>query len=74
MADKPEVLYGNYDGTASRFAPSEAWVLNEARNEWVEINSTEHAQEVRELSKADFAKRFGDVPPLPPEAFKAPRT
>lgn len=74
MADKPEILYGNYDGTASRFAPNEAWVLNETSKQWVEINSTEHAQEVRELSKADWEKRFPDTPPLPPEAFKAPRT
>jgi hypothetical protein len=70
MAEEPR--YGNYDGSPSRFAPGEAWVLD-ANNEWNAINSTEHGQEVRELSKAEFDKRFPNTPPLPPEAFKEPR-
>ena len=68
-----EPFYGSFDGLASRFAPNEAWVLNEDRTHWTEINSTEHAQEVRELSKAKFEERFPNAPPLPPKAFATPR-
>jgi hypothetical protein len=71
MADEPR--YGDFGGKASRFAPNEAWVLDEGLGQWREINSVSHANEVHELSKAEFEADFPDAPPLPPEAFKEPR-
>ena len=65
----PEPKYGDFDTIASRFDAREAWVLHP--DGWVEINHASHDNAVRELSKADFEKLFPDVPPLPPQAFKA---
>jgi hypothetical protein len=71
VADKPEIRYGDYYDAASRFTTNEAWVLNKKENKWNRINTAEHGQEVRELSKANWDKEFPNAPPLPPEAFKA---
>jgi hypothetical protein len=70
MAEKPDIRYGDYfGGSASRFTYGEAWVLK-ADGTWHRINSSDHGEEVRELSKAEWEKRFPNAPPLPPEAFK----
>jgi hypothetical protein len=73
MAEKPDVRYGSYgDGYASRFVPGEAWVLA-ADGAWHEVNSAHHGEDFREMSKAEWEKKFPDAPPLPPEAFKTKR-
>ena len=63
-------LYGNFDGQASRFDGwREAWVSSEDRTSWKEISSASHDHAVREISKAEFDRKFPDIPPLPPQAF-----
>ena len=69
-----EPLYGNFGGNGSRYKefpdrPPEAWVLNEARTAWHEINAAEHSQEVHEMTKKEFEARFPGAPPLPKNAF-----
>ena len=61
--------YGSFDGLASRYTEREAWVLNEGRTYWTEINSASHAHAVRQISKLLFDQFFPKVPPLPPQAF-----
>jgi hypothetical protein len=62
--------YGSFDGLASRYTEREAWVLNEGRTYWTEINRISHAHAVRRISQTMFDQFFGRVPPLPPQAFR----
>jgi hypothetical protein len=66
-----EPRYGTLDGLASRYSEREAWVLDETRTEWNEINKGSHADGVREMTKEAFDRSFPSIPPLPPQAFKA---
>jgi hypothetical protein len=69
-----KIRYGNFGGNGSRFKaypdrPPEAWVLDEARTKWLQIPSGDHGEEVREMTKQEFEKKFPNAPPLPPIAF-----
>jgi hypothetical protein len=63
--------YGTLDGLASRYNEREAWVLDETRTEWNEINKGSHAHGVREMTKEAFDRSFPKIPALPADAFKA---
>jgi hypothetical protein len=68
MSSVAEPLYGDFDGIASRYTESEAWVLHD---DWVRLNSASVNNAVRELTKEQFDQFFPDVPPLPSTAFRS---
>jgi len=48
----------------------EAWLFNETKNEWQEMNTADAMYKAKLLSKETFEKMYPDLPPLPAEAFK----
>ena len=70
---RSQIKYADHEGHAARFTDSEAWVLVGFNwPKWTPINPAEILSYSKELSEADFKKRFPKVPRLPRKAF-APR-
>jgi hypothetical protein len=72
---KPEIKYGFYDWCPVRFTDGwdhEIWVC--FKGKWRrEVSRLTQliCDDIGVLTEAAYRKRFGDVPPLPPEAFRS---
>ena len=62
------IKYGDLEGVGVLFDGWEAWQLS-TNGVWHEINAADAACKARVLTKEDFDRSFGDVPPLPIAAF-----
>ena len=61
------IKYGSLEGHPVRFSDDEAWVF--AKNAWHPANSAEALHGARVMDEDAYRVLFGDVPPLPSNAF-----
>jgi hypothetical protein len=69
----PNIKYGSRDGCAARYTDEEAWVLVDGtwrKSHPIFFLFTGRAP----LTKKAYREAFGDVPPLPDNAFDSHRT
>ena len=71
---KPEIKFGIYDSMAVRFSHDnglEIWVFNGSR--WLVPSRAMqiYCYECGVLTEQEYHRLFGDLPPLPPNAFTA---
>ena len=60
--------YGSYEGKPVRFTDYEAWVF--VKNTWQKTSPPEVLMTAAVMDESAYHKVFGDLPPVPSEAFK----
>jgi len=66
----PVIKYGSYDGYAVRFTRYEAWIL--ADGHWQKTGVAQVLHEAALLTKEQFHRVYGALPPMPSAAFQSP--
>jgi hypothetical protein len=61
--------YGAFESNPARFTDEEAWVFD--GRDWKQFNPAEVQMHAALLTEATYQREFGELPPLPPEAFSA---
>lgn len=64
----PPYAFGSWDGKPLLRAPGEAWFYSKDERKWLRVDSTE-AGFSSVLDELSFRRKFGRLPPLPPDAF-----
>jgi hypothetical protein len=64
----PPYAFGSWDGKPLLWSPGEAWSFSEDKRKWLRVDSTE-AGFSHVLDEFSFRRKFGRLPPLPPDAF-----
>jgi hypothetical protein len=64
------ISYGCWDGLATRSRSWEAWLLGKD-GAWHETNAADVATKAALLTKEQYHRMFGPLPPLPPAAFRS---
>jgi hypothetical protein len=63
------IKYGAFESHPCVYDDGEGWVLFLREDGWRKIHIAEIQQIARPMTEAEF-KKYGDLPPLPMEAFR----
>jgi hypothetical protein len=64
------ISYHSWDGLAARSCGWEAWLFGKD-GAWHETNAADVATKAALLTKEQYHRMFGPLPPLPPAAFRS---